>query len=269
MSQVNPYHPAPSEQIPYPPDYYQPVQEFDLFRAIKSPFVSPNWTMNTLSMVVCGFLSMFVVGTLIIWGYLAEVAEARSGGRDRNWPDFTIDRFTDYMLRGLWPFLWQLIWTLPAMFAVLIPLGITFGLFGVLNQNHQDVPSMIVLAVGLLCTLFVGLICSLITMASMMHSMLSNDFMKGADLRWISSFGGKMWGTALAAGVLFLIASFGINLVGALCCLVGTIVTSALTNLMLADVMAQLHDIFVSRGGRSALSVPQTPSDIVEAQVLI
>ena len=88
----------------YPDGYYQPVQSFDLNRMLVAPFKSPNWLTNLLWMFVCELLSIVVIGTLIKFGYMAEVAEARSGGRSENWPDFTWERFTEYVMRGLWPF---------------------------------------------------------------------------------------------------------------------------------------------------------------------
>jgi len=93
--------------------------------------------MNMLWVFIGAIFSSMVVGSLVIFGYIAEVAEARSGGKSEDWPDFTIDRLSDYIMRGLWPFLWYLIWSVPMALLVGGPTVITMGLSNVLGKTNK------------------------------------------------------------------------------------------------------------------------------------
>jgi len=252
----------------YPQGYYQPVESFDYGRVFSAPFKSPNWVMNVLWCVGCVVLSSVVVGTLVLFGYVAEVAVARTGGRKENWPDFDINRLSDYLLRGLWPFLWNLIWTFILMIVGGIPMLITVALASALGNNDQVVPAILVGVVGGVISLVIYWACLVMMMASMMHSALGNDFMKGADTRWIGLFFSRMSGVCLVAALVIGLASVPLSLLGLLFCFVGIFVVQAYLYLVFADATAQIHDIFVSRGGPPAFEPMLGDDGIVEAQIV-
>ncbi len=253
----------------YPDGYYQPIASFDLSRMLTAPFKSPNWLMNLLWMFVCQLASFIVVGNLVLFGYLAEVAESRSGGRSENWPDFNPDRFSDYLMRGLWPFLWSLIWTIPLLVLVGIPIGATVGISSLLVNNNNEVPGVIVMITGGLVSMVLYCFALLAMMASMLHSGLGNDFQKGADFRWIMSYISTMGLTSIWVGIVFLLIAMVVNILGLIFFCVGILASTPLLNLMAADLCSQLHDIFVSRGGSSAFAAPNRDSDVIEAKVVI
>ncbi len=266
-SQGMPYHGGVQA---YPDGFYQPIESFDLNRMLAAPFKSPNWLTNLLWMFVCDLLASVFIGNIIKFGYLAEVAEARSGGRSEHWPDFTWDRFSEYLMRGLWPFIWNLIWVLPLIVLVGIPLGTTIGLSSVLMNNGNEVPGVIFLVTGIVVTIGVYC-CVLVAMsASMMHAGLGNDFMKGADMGWIRSYVSKMWRTTIWAGFVFFLVAMAVIIAGLLFFCIGFLVASPILSMMAADVVSQLHDIFVTRGGVSAYAAGQdVDPTIIEAQVIL
>ncbi len=253
----------------YPEGFYQPVKSFDLTRMLSAPFKSPNWLMNLLWMFVCQLASVIVVGSLVTFGYQAEVAESRSGGRSENWSDFNPDRFTEYLMRGLWPFLWSIIWTLPLIIFIGAPVIITVALSEFLLRSNNDVLGIIIIITGGLVSLVVYCFSMLAMLASILHAGLGNDFQKGADIKWIGAYISKMGLTTVAVGIVFVLVSMVVNIVGFLLFCVGFLAATPLMNLMAADVVSQLHDIFVSRGGVSAFDVPEMDADIIEAQVII
>lgn len=273
MSQIDPFA-APTlssirqGQSAYPNGYNQPIQSFDFQRMLYAPFKSPNWMMNMLWMFGCAMLSSVVVGSLVGFGYIAEVAESRSGGKSEDWPDFNIDRLSDYIMRGLWPFLWYLIWAVPMALLVGGPTLLTIGLSNVLWGNQQEVSAVIVAVIGGTIAIAASLFCMIFMGASLMSSALGNDFMKGADIPWILSYVKKMGATTLF--VVFIVALIFslLNFLGLLACCVGILAVVPFTYLVYADVLAQLHDIFVSRGGTPAFGSLHADEDIVEAQVL-
>jgi len=253
----------------YPEGFYRPIKCFDLTRMLVAPFKSPNWPMNLLWMFVCQLASIIVVGSLVTFGYQAEVAESRGGGRSEHWPDFNPDRFTDYLMRGLWPFLWSIIWTIPLILFIGIPVVITFALSSFLINNNNDVPGIIVIITGGLVSVAVYCVSLLAMMASVMHAGLGNDFQKGADSKWIGSYVSKMGLTTVGVGIVFVLVSMVVSTAGFLLFCVGIIAATPLMNLMAADLYSQLHDIFLSRGGVSAFEIPEIDADIIEAQVII
>lgn len=272
---VNPFEsaPLPSHSAAasiYPDGYYQPITSFDPVRLVKSPFTSPNWFMNLVWMFVCEMLAMVVIGNLLSLGYAMVVAESRTGGRDRNWPDFDINKFSDYLLRGLWPFLWNLIFSFVVMFCVLIPGALTVILAGALaDGNDPSVPSIIVAVVGGIVTFGIAITLSVVVLGSMLHSGLSNDFMKGADIAWLGSFVSKMFWQVIYAGIVVMIVSMGISFIGALLLCIGLIAVGPMMRLMVCDVFAQLHDIFVSRGGIPAVNLAaRGDSSPVQASII-
>ena len=224
--------------------------------------------MNMLWVFIGAIFSSMVVGSLVIFGYIAEVAEARSGGKSEDWPDFTIDRLSDYIMRGLWPFLWYLIWSVPMALLVGGPTVITLGLSNVLWENQQEVSATMVGVIGGSIAIAAFIFCMIFMAASLMSSALGNDFMKGADMPWILSYVKKMGATTLFVGFVFTLISTLLSLVGLLACCVGVLAVAPFTYLMYADILAQLHDIFVSRGGTPAFSSLHPDEDIVQAQVL-
>jgi hypothetical protein len=253
----------------YPDGYNRPIQSFDFMRMLRAPFQSPNWVMNLVWMFVCQIAGIIVVGSLVLIGYQAEVAEARSGGRRENWPDFNPDRFTEYLMRGLWPFLWSLIWTIPLMFVIGVPVIVTFMLSSVLIQSGNDVSGLIVIVTGSLVSMAAYCFAMLVMAASMMHSTLGNDFAKGADFVWIRSYVSKMGVTTIWTGIVYILVGNIMGWLGILCFCVGVLAVGPILNLMAADLLSQLHDIFVFRGGVSAFGADQAETDIIEAQVIL
>jgi len=278
MSSVDPFAAPNTNTFPgmpsggqnaYPDGYYQPVQSLDIGRLITSPFKSPNWAMNLVWMLVCEIGAILIIGRIVGYGYLAEVAESRSGGKSENWPDFVPERFTEYLMRGLWPFLWNIIWSIPMIIIVGVPIAITIVLMDFLTQNGNQISGTIVALVGFSAT-FGLLVCVMLAMlASMMLSALSNDFMKGADLKWIWSFVAKVGGTSVIGFLLYCLIGVGSSIVGTLLFCVGLFMVAPYMYMVGADLMAQLHDIFVSRGGTPAFLVPELDADIVEAKVVL
>lgn len=252
----------------YPEGFYRPVTRFDTMRMIQSPFKSPNWVMNLVWMFLCQLAGIVMVGGIVAFGYMAEVAEARSGGRSDDWPDFKAEKLTDYLLRGLWPFLWNLIWNMALYFIVGVPALITVFLFRMLMGGGQDVPGMIVAIVGGGVSVALAVFGMVIMTASMIHSALGNDFMKGADIAWLSSYVSKMTVTSIAVGLIYTFVSFVFGAIGILLFCVGLLVVVPLMYLMAADATAQLHDIFVSRGGRPAFG-GNAADEIIDASVVV
>jgi hypothetical protein len=278
MSSIDPFAAPITKTIPgmqgnlvnaYPVGFFKPVQHFDVGRMLTAPFKSPNWGMNLVWMLICELCAIFIIGRIVAFGYLAEVAESRSGGKSEHWPDFTPERFNEYLQRGLWPFLWNIIWAIPMMIGVGVPLMITGAMSKYLDQNGSAGPATLVGLVGISVCIFLFFGLLLAMFASMLHSALGNDFMKGADLVWIGSFLTKVGGTSILAFIMYALVGIGSMIFGALLLCVGIFFAAPFMYLLGADLAAQLHDIFVTRGGVPAFQILEGDEEIVEAQVVL
>ena len=76
-------------------------------RAYNVFFEHPRWGMTLLSATACIFIP--VVGPIVLIGYLIEVMEQALRTPERRYPAFDWGRFSEYLSRGVWPFLVQLV----------------------------------------------------------------------------------------------------------------------------------------------------------------
>lgn len=71
-------------------------------------FSRPNWTKELLLMAVCILIP--VVGILVLLGYRSELLDDWLDGKDdQQVRGFDFNRFSPQLMRGIWPFLYQLI----------------------------------------------------------------------------------------------------------------------------------------------------------------
>ncbi len=77
-----------------------------------------QWITNVFWVLICTLLGTVVIGNIVLLGYQVDIVDRRSKGRQDQLPDFDANRFMDYLLRGLWPFLINLIGS--AIFGMII-----------------------------------------------------------------------------------------------------------------------------------------------------
>ncbi|MBU6173810.1 MAG: DUF4013 domain-containing protein [Planctomycetes bacterium] len=247
---------------------FQPITHLDLVRLVKSPFVSPNWIVNLVWMLICEFLSFFVIGNIIYLGYAGEVAVARSGGRADQWPDFQIDRFGEYFIRGLWPFLWQLIGGVAALVVLGVPVLCT--VFGAITLADQEMPggALAVGIIGGIASLLLAFFFSIVMVAINLKSVLANDFMAGGELQFWRAYVTNVSLTTLLAFLYLWLLSILYMLCGLLLFCVGVMLVSPMLRLVMCDLLAQLHDIHMSYGGPPAFPMPGSDDYAVEAEIV-
>src|SRR5208283_1842191 len=102
--------------------------------AFRVPFQSPKWVQNILLMAVCILIP--VVGQIVLMGYMFVVIEALHEGRKRPYPDLDFGRFVPYLTRGAWPFLVNLVVTLP--FALVFMILYLVALFAVMGTSANS-----------------------------------------------------------------------------------------------------------------------------------
>jgi hypothetical protein len=99
---------------------FKPIDHIEHMRMFHYVFENPNWLTNILLSGLCILIP--IIGGLVVLGYQFEAVAVLLSTQGARYPDFTFSRFAEYLVRGLWPFLVQLVASLvlvPIMFVVI------------------------------------------------------------------------------------------------------------------------------------------------------
>lgn len=201
-----------------------------------------NGLGNLVQCAVCVLIP--VVGPIVLLGYRAEVADelVRSRRMTRH-PDFEFGRFGDYLSRGVWPFVYQLV-------VVLLLAGLLFGcvLVGIAVGAAVREP-LLGLAAGLLLAVPVLVGTPALVWPLELHAQLSGRFAPVEAFGFAARFLGRVWGQLLVSLLLFGVASFVLNLAGFLMLIVGIYLTTVIQFMAQQHLMTQLYVLYLDDGG--------------------
>ncbi len=241
MSQT-PHFPAPDDS---------PVTELDYLRSLQFITENPKWLQNVLFLAVCQMLP--IVGPLLISGYQFEVAESllhrtRSG----TYVDFDFDRFKDYLLRGLWPFLVTLVFSMILTFPLAILWMGSFFVMMAVGKSNGPAPELVIL--GFACVFFVVMVISIafnvLLVPLLLRAGYSQDFGQAFNLQFAKNFLALMWKETLLATLFLAVISIPLFFAGMLLCFVGVYFTVSILMLAYAHLIDyQLYALYLSRGG--------------------
>lgn len=258
------YAPPPSNPFavdPYPvgpqvPLKAPPAVRFEYMRAYSYIFENPNWMTNVLWGFLC-FLSTGVipiVGQLVFFGYQFEIIEALLMARGARYLDFDTNRFGDYIGRGIWPFLVQLLFGM----IVIVP-GILFTYVGAIavgalgaaiGGQDAGVPLAIIFVVLFFCTAMLCLtLLSMLTIPMTIRAGLSQDFGQAFNIGWAVNFIKKTWVEMLLSGLFIMASSMLFMPLGLLACGVGVFAAQVIVMLGYTYFQYQLYALFLARGG--------------------
>ena len=221
-------------------------------RTVSYIFENPNWLMNADWSFVCQLVAGLIpiVPQMVLMGYQFEVIDSLLESRGTRYPDFTLNRIGDYLVRGVWPFL--------AMFVMAIAWGAMFFFFalvsggcivGAASAVGKDA-GPVVATVGVLFAVVIGLLLFalliLLVTPAALRGGLTQDFAAAFDFGWISDFIRKMWVEVLLS-TLFLIV-VGIAAV-VLTCGLGWFVVTPLVPFVQAHFWYQFYVLYLARGG--------------------
>jgi hypothetical protein len=214
--------------------YFKPFTYF----ALKKP---GGWK-NVLLAAVCVLIP--VVGAIVLLGYRAEIAEDLDRDpRLEEYPDFDFNRFVDYLSRGVWPFLMQLIVSV----AVLVPLALLV-LVGVLVAYATDEP-LIGFGIGGLLLVPVIVLAMLVLWPLELHAQLTGKFDFGRALAFTGRYLKRVWGQALMAAVAYWFFSVLLIPIGYLACIVGVYPAAIIVSMAQQHYVAQLYRLYLDEGG--------------------
>jgi hypothetical protein len=248
----NPYiSPAAVGPAPAAGPTFKPIDKIEYVRMYQYVFDNPNWMINILLGAVCAIIPL--IGPLVMVGYQFEVIGALLATQGARYPDFNFNRFADYLMRGLWPFLVQLVATFvlaPVLFIVFfVPMMIIFGIGAAAGEDAAPVIFTIgMLLLGLIMIPLSALF-TLLMLPPLLRAGLAQDFVEGFNLAWAMDFLKKTWPESFLA-ILFLMFTAGLlGILGMLACYIGLFVMLPVIFLAQAHMYYQLYLLYLSRGG--------------------
>jgi hypothetical protein len=218
------------------------MRYFDAYRFV---FKSPNW----LKLLGIGALASFVpiVGALVFSGYLWEQEAALRHTGDEKPRDFDFNRLMPYLMRGLWPFLVQMVVGLVANL-ILVPvlIGTMFGCIAAFGM-----PEGIFVSYAFIIPLSIlfGCLLQVIVIPMSLRSAYHMDFGSGFDMTYLKDFLHRVWKETLLSQLFLAVTAMGLVFVGLLMCFVGVYFTAVLIQFAQFHLMFQLQKLYEERGG--------------------
>jgi hypothetical protein len=220
-----------------------PRTSVDYMRMITYVFENPNWFMNLLLAALCSLIP--VIGKIVVTGYAYEATIMLITEGGSRYPDFNFNRFGDYLMRGLWPFLVSLVFGL----VVAVAAGIVFACAGIVGAIAGEDAGKVVSGLMVLALFLVSPGIALVLLPMLFRSALTLDFMQGFQVEWVKDFISKVWIETIL-GVLFLyVASMVLSMIGFIACCVGIFLVGPVLSLAFANLLFQIYSIYVTRSG--------------------
>jgi hypothetical protein len=169
--------------------------------------------------------------------------------------DFTFDRFTEYLKRGVWPFLVNLIVNLPA--GMFLALAMFLGMMGLgLASRHSDAATVAGFCLLGLLYVFVLMVMAVVSKPLYLRAGLSRDFGSAFSMTFFRDFLSRV-GKEVFVAVLFLaVTGTLLMILGLLACYVGIFPAMGLLMFAQHHIDFQLYDLYLKRGGTPVESKP-------------
>jgi hypothetical protein len=216
-------------------------------RAYTSFFESPNWAMNLLWSGLAAAVPY--VGRIVLYGWFGEILKCRIERPDQPAPDFDVHKLGQYVSRGLWPFLVELVVELLLVVVIVPVVGCCVGAPVALAITYEA-PLWLVLVV--LMPIAVGLIwigSQVVVLPMVLRSSLEQDFVTAFKWKDLRRFIGLVRNELLLVLLFLALAGFVLGLVGGAVLIVGGLVAYVLGLYAYYDLMRQLYLLYLERGG--------------------
>ena len=220
------------------------------WRAYSYFFDSPKWTMNLLLGAVCTLIP--VLGGIVFSGYGYEAVEAmHRRGKDDSYPEFDFNRFVQYLVRGCWPFIWQLIIGLPFAFIMwLFYMVLIMAFIGTADHQGPKPGVLIpVLILFVLLGLVLGVIIGVVLAPLALRAGLSQELGFGQAFPFMQDFL-KRVGKELILAQLFLVGTAIVIMpIAYVLCVLPAFPAAVLIQMAHFHLLYQLYGLYLQRGG--------------------
>ncbi len=215
----------------------------------------PDWLGNAFLAGICMFIP--VVGSLVLVGYTFECAEVLNRTRGAFYPKFEFNRFSDYLIRGVGPFLVQMLLGLVQIpIFIVCYVGMIAGFLGAstAGEGNEGAAVAVVISVMLGLILFIFIVSILLYFLYLplaLRGGMANDIGQSFQFGWAMKFCKLMWKEMLLAWLLQIGASMVISLIAVVTCYIGLIPGITYMLLIQAWLCFQLYRVFLFRGGEA------------------
>lgn len=241
-------------------------------------FNNPNWITNLALVAVCSIIP--VIGPIVLIGYCFEVIDELLRRRQRErggaspafadlkgeeimdalpaeddhvngwYPDFNFNRFTEYLTRGIWPFLVKLVigFVIGMVGSVVLMMAMMIAGFA---AGAAQSPRLLFVLYGffMLAYLFVMTVVGILTTPLYLRAGLSCDFASAFSMAFFRDFM-KRVGKEVVLAELFLMATGTLLGIGGLAlCFVGVYPAMALMVYAQHYLDYQFYELYLQRGG--------------------
>jgi hypothetical protein len=251
-----------TEPIPVATPTEQPIRYREAYRYITT---NAEWLAAVGWGALCHLSQLVVpfIGPLVYTGYQFEIVESLHRDSRRTYPTFDIHRFADYLVRGLWPFLVQL------LFGFVVMGGCTLlGFFGSLAvilgfaTISEEVAALgvllavVLVSVGMMLATFV---LQVVVMPFVIQAGLSQSLSEAFDVGRAVDFIRRTFKELVLVALFLMVTLWGLLLVGMLIFCVGMYLAFVPWMLAQAHLYYQLYHLYLARGGRPIPLKPQPP----------
>jgi hypothetical protein len=247
VASPDPYS-APKPSIDPMPD---PGVSMRYMEAIRFPFQGPHAWTNILMLGVAQLVP--IVGPIVLLGFVYDTLEALFRQKRTYAPPFDFDRLGDYLMRGIWVFLVQMI----VSFVIAVPgtvliMGGQIGGMVLLEQGEELAPlGIVVMGLGYLAHFGLMMLMGFFMTPLSIRVGLVQDFGKSFDFAWYRSFLGKTWVEMLVVTLLGAFLGTAYAFVGFAFFCIGIYFTMAILIVTSMHLQFQLYLLFLARGGQA------------------
>ncbi len=223
----------------------------EYFKTLNYFFEHPDWTNSLLMGSVCMLIP--ILNGILLAGYRYEIVEMKVRFPDQLYPKFDFARFSQYITRGIWPFLIdfivQMVLTVPILIVVY---GSMIGIAITAANNEQAgiIVAVIVVPLVILFLIAVSLLLSVAMVPLYLRAGLSQDFGQAFKFAWIKDFLAKVWLPTLLFNMFLMVAGGILGILGEMACLIGLLpVIFLFGGPIVGHAHYQLYRLYLARGG--------------------
>jgi hypothetical protein len=192
------------------------------------------------------------LGWAVLIGYAVETLEADAARPRIPAPAFEPGRLRAYLARGLWPATVQLLVVIPSV--VLTALGLLLIAHLMADPKHTTSGVRTVAAVLAPCLVFLAFLQTVVLLPLTLYTGFGGVGSVGAAWQFTQGFLGRVGRELLLAQVFLVTTGLALAAIGMIPCLIGLPPALALATLAQYHLMAQLYDLYLTRGGPSVAS---------------
>ncbi len=222
------------------------------FRAYGFIFDSPQWLTTLLIGIVCMFVP--VVGPMVFMGYLYDVIEALHRDPEQVYPPFDFNRLLDYLVRGVWPFLVQLVVMLPLMLLLMVFVAIPIALAVCLTGEEPSAVVWICIAVASLMVAAGIILIPLVTIPMSLRAGLAQDFGAGFSVAFVRDFIARVWLESILTQLFMLVTAPLLAVMGMAVFCIGQYPAQVWIICAGTHLHYQLYELYLQRGARLSRS---------------